>query len=386
MGELESLLLVLIVLYVIECLVWVRRGLVGFINPWFPAPGTGRAWHPGTTLGNAHGAICLANPLPPFGAVFLGQQWPISLSAEGALAFNSACLNPTWRPRQTGQFIPFDAMQTVARDGRKVLVNGSIFVQASSPGTARAMVKLLQDLRQIPAVKRSDAIRSALEASFDLDDARERLALFRRTSRIVRLGAISLFAFLYLIAPAVIAGYGLSTWVWPIVIILLAHTITIAFLFRRAYHQLFPKGDDERFTPFLTMLLAPTSAIRAADVLSKPLFEPFHALMVARLLLPDLAFRNFARQALRDLRNPMLPGCPNTDATAVQTDKWFREATRQIAENFVAAAGLKVDDLLEPAAPAESAMRAYCARCDAQFLTLDALCVDCGGRPVQPWG
>jgi hypothetical protein len=386
MGELESLLLVLIVLYIIECLVWVRRGLVGFINPWFPAPGTGRAWHPGTTLGNTHGAICFANPLPPFGAIFLGQQWPLSLSPEGALAFNSACLNPTWRPRQTGQFIPFDAMQAIVRDGRKIVVNGSAFVEASSPGTARAIVRLLQELKQIPAPKRGDAIRSSLEATFDLGAAKDRLVLFKRASLTVRLAAISLFVFLFLIAPTVISRYGLNTWVWPLVAILLAHTVTIAFLFRRAYHQLFPKGDDERFTPFLTMLLAPTSALRATDVLSKPLFEPFHALTVARLFLSDIAFRDFARHALRDLQNPMLPACPNADDAAVQTEEWFRGAARQSAETFVSAAGLKLDDLLEPAAPAESAMRAYCARCDAQFLTVNASCADCGGRPVQPWG
>ena len=60
MGELESLLLVLALIYLSECLVWVRRGALAF--------GTWRGkhfgiLHPGAILANQRGGLLLANPL-----------------------------------------------------------------------------------------------------------------------------------------------------------------------------------------------------------------------------------------------------------------------------------------------------------------------------------
>ncbi len=385
MGELESLLLVLTVLYLAECVVWVRRGLVAFVNPWFPAAKRWRVWHPGTTVGNPQGAPHLANPLPPLGSVIIGQQFPISLSPQAALAHTGACLNPTWRPRQTERLVDFDDMQSLARDGRKVLINDALFVKASSPFTARRIVNALREIKALPSSKRADAIGGLLRASFDIAAGRERLRSFQGLNLPIRFAGNSLFVILYLIAPAVVWRFGLSQWIWLLVAGILAHTVTIALLFRRAHGLLYPGSAEERFAPFLTMLLAPSSAIRAVDVLSKPLLEEIHALAAAHVLLQPAAFREFARHVLLDLRHPILPACPATAEMAVRTEHWFREATREAAEQFVKDSGLDLEVLLAPAAPAEQASTAYCARCGAQFINTSAFCADCGDRPVQQW-
>ena len=87
MGDLESLLLVLVALYLAECLVWLRRGTVGFVNVWGLRRTRWFLRHPGGTLANQRGAVTFANPLPPLGTIFFGQPAPLSLSAEAAFAY-----------------------------------------------------------------------------------------------------------------------------------------------------------------------------------------------------------------------------------------------------------------------------------------------------------
>src|ERR1044072_9053082 len=134
MGELESLLLVLWLIYLSECLVWVRRGALAFRSWWGE---DFRIRHPGALLGNQRGAFLLANPLPPLGAFFVTHGFGFSLSPEGVFAFSSVCLSPAGRPAQTAKYLHFDVLRNLEMDGRKVIVNGEIFFKAVSTFSAR---------------------------------------------------------------------------------------------------------------------------------------------------------------------------------------------------------------------------------------------------------
>ena len=66
-GEGQTLLLILVLLYLSECLIWVKRESVAFVSAW------GRRWKlsvPPSWLGNASGGILFLNPLPPDKALF----------------------------------------------------------------------------------------------------------------------------------------------------------------------------------------------------------------------------------------------------------------------------------------------------------------------------
>jgi hypothetical protein len=385
MGELESLLLVLVVIYVAECIVWVRRGSVLFINWSGLARTRWRLLHPGSTLGNQHGAILFANPLPPLGAIVFGQQPPVSLSGEAAIAFSAACLNPTWRPAQSARLVRFDEIKTIERDGRKIFVNGEVFLKAMSPFSAREVARQLRELKDASPARRAALLRDFVSASFDEKAVRARLDDFAQRSRVLRTLANSLFVFLYVLAPVVVWKFGLVKTVWPLVTVLLAHTVTIAILFRRAHGHLYPHGHEERFTPFLTMLLAPPSAVRSVDVLGKHLLEEFHALAAAKVLLSAESFRAFARRVLLDLRFPIFPMHPSNDALVASTENSFRDLMRAEAEKLVTRAGLKVEELILPPARSEAIHTAFCPRCDSQFVRADSGCGDCGGRPLARW-
>ena len=63
-GEGETLLLILILLYLSECLIWVKRESVAFVSAW---GGRWRLAVPPSWMGNANGGILFLNPLPPGG-------------------------------------------------------------------------------------------------------------------------------------------------------------------------------------------------------------------------------------------------------------------------------------------------------------------------------
>src|SRR5262245_18857976 len=140
MTDLQLLFMVLALLYGWECACWLPRGSVS-VCTWL-----GRRWravHPGVLLGNQRGGFIFAAPLPPLGAIVTGNQLPVSLSGDAALAYVSASINPGWRPPQTGRLCPFDQMTNVAARGKKVLINGELFCKASSAPFAHYLARLL---------------------------------------------------------------------------------------------------------------------------------------------------------------------------------------------------------------------------------------------------
>ncbi len=129
MSDLQWLFLVLAGLYGWECACWIRHGTVAF-SAW-----RGRNWreaHPGRWFGNQRGGFVFAHPLPPLGTFLAANQFPLSLSPEAALAYVATNVNPGWRPAQTDRFLPFDAIREVRAHGKKVTVNGELWLMAAT--------------------------------------------------------------------------------------------------------------------------------------------------------------------------------------------------------------------------------------------------------------
>ena len=111
------------------------------------------------------------------------------------------------------------------------------------------------------------------------------------------------------------------------------------------------------------MLLAPPAAIRAPDLLARHLLENFHPLAVVPVLCSPGRFQSVARQALLDLRYPLLPVCPTNEPEPMATEQWFRAARQEAAEQFVQRAGLKREELTAMPGPTEPANQPCCPRC-----------------------
>lgn len=383
MSEVESLFLVLALLYGVECLGWVRRGAVVFRTFW----GTRwRAVHPSPYLGGQRGGMFFAHPLPPLGGIVLSAQLPCSLSADGLLAFVASGVNPGGRPPQRGSFLRWEQIESLAAEGKWLKVNGAAWFKFGSAHAAHWLAAELKRIQQLPHAQRGPAIRELLAGTLDHEAVRTGWLAAQPEVCRLRRWANSLFGLMFVVVPALHWQLGLKA-CWPVVVVgWLAHTITIAVLFRRAHARLCPAAEEERFTHFFTSLLAAPTAARAHDLLTRPLLERFHPLAVARVLAEAGEFRAFARHMIRELRHPALPVCPVKGEGAEGAERFMRETMRELVEAGVRQAGLDPDALLVPPTPLDDACHSYCPRCEGQFMALTGACADCGGIPLQPLG
>jgi hypothetical protein len=247
-------------------------------------------------------------------------------------------------------------------------------------------VEQLQQLARMNAREREASIAGSLRGTFDTGALERRRREFQKRSCPVRGLSNALLGYLFVVAPAVIWHFGFQLSWLGLLAGLLGLTTATAFGFFRAHRALYPDAEDERFTHTLTILLAPTTAMRAHDALSRPLLEGFHPLAIAKVLLPEKDFREFARRVLLDLRQPALPLCPNDNPAARETELLARCAQQSEAEEFLQQAGVEPHDLCRPPTPADESCRAYCPRCNAQFTTVEGTCADCGGLGLVPFG
>lgn len=378
MSDVQLLFIVLAVLYGWECACWIRRGGLVFIT-WF-----GRKWReeqPGALIGNQRGGFVFAPPLPPLGTILTARPLPLSVSSEGILAYVSTHVNVGWRPAQSGKFIAFDSLKEVLTDGKKLFLNGELWLTFPGTESAREVAENLSHLLKTKPAQREKEIAKWIADSFDRREIEKRRDEFNKQSADLRVAANALFVHLFIVVPVLIWQLGLkSTWI-GLLIALLVLTGTTAVLFRRAHKALYPHADDERFTHTMTIALSAPTSIRAVDALSRPLFESFHPLAVAGVFLPNAAFRAFARRVLLDIRHPALPVCPMDQPSAMATELQARTVLRQKAEDFLKRNGVDSDELCQPPEP-EDNCGAYCPRCESQFVDVDASCSDCGGMPV----
>jgi hypothetical protein len=376
MSDLQTLFLVLVLLYAWECACWVPRGSVVFSTCW------GWRWrmiHPGTLLGNARGGFVFACPLPPLGTLLTGNQFPLSLSPEGMLAFVATSTNPGWRPPQTGRFLRFDEIRSLESDGKRVRVNGEVWLKTTTRVFAEELVQWLRQLSRMTLEQRAAAINEVFQTGFHAQTIAQRWGELRKQVTGLRWLTNALFVYLFVLSPIVIWYFGLKL-CWPGLLAgLLALTSTTAILFRRAHKSLYPQADDERFTHFLTILLSPLTAIRAIDVLSRPLLGSCHPLAIARVFCTGNAFRDYARRVLLDVRHPCLPLCPTTETGQLAAELYARTTLLQVVERFLKQDRIDPDNLVKPPKPADETCLSYCPRCEGQFTTVTGTCPDCGG-------
>jgi hypothetical protein len=381
MSDLESLVLVVAAIYLFECAVWIGRSGVAFDRSW------GKDWrfrHPGTILGNPHGALFLANPLPPLGSVFLSYPWPITLSPHGIVSLTASAINPGGQPPQTLRYVTYEEARQITAQGKKVFINDSLFVKASSAPVARNLAAWLRELRALPENKRSSAIKQKAMDSLDTESVRKRWNDFQASGQRLRGLGNLLFWSLFAAAPLLLWRFGFKQAGLAVAGGLLVQTCTLGWHFWRTYGALFPGQTDERFVPFLTMLLAPPTAIRAHDLLGRHLLESFHPLAVAQVLCRPAEFERLATRALLDLHYPLqLEAWKAAPRVAAALD-WFRQVLQQGSEKLLHRAGLEPSKLLQPPARTERANQTFCPRCRAQFIVAQGTCEECGGRSLQP--
>jgi hypothetical protein len=370
-GEGPTLLFILVLLYLSECVIWVKRESVAFVSAW------GRRWRlavPPSWMGNANGGLLFLNPLPPGGQVFLSHLSPISISPTGVCAFNLQTLPSEARsPDQSGQFLSFNKIKNSGNEGAFLIVNNEKFAKCVNAKQARALANLIGGLAKASTSKREGMARTWVGKQFAAEEA---AALLKRSEELIepiqQMGVI-LFMFLFVFTPSVAFVSGLSALIIPVAGVMVVLAIEIAIMFHRAHKKLYPADSSERLESVVKMILCPPVSIRAADILTKNLLAEYSPIVLANVL-PGSGETQFVRSVILDLKHPLKHEVTEVDAE--KTISWT--AGEQLKVCLKNDRFLKPEELLAPAQREENSI-AYCPRCRCQFVVSEGECPDCPG-------
>ena len=198
MSDHEQLLLVIVVIYLTDCVFWASRCAVVFRDSFLA--GAFAVLHPSTYVGHDRGGIVWRNPLPPFGTTMICPDRPVSVTPEHAYAYTAASALFGGRPEHPERIVALDEVKSVTVNSKDVLVNGKLFARTDSGVFARHLAESLDRLARLPMAERAGAIEADIDAS--LDTTRD-----RGPARRVRPGHLDPAAGLHLrLLPAVPAA------------------------------------------------------------------------------------------------------------------------------------------------------------------------------------
>ena len=373
-GEAPTLLLILVLLYLSECVIWVKRESVAFVSAW------GSRWRlavPPSWMGNANGGLLFLNPLPPAGRVFLSHLLPVSISPSGICAFNLQTLPSEARsPYQSGEFLPFSKIKDASSDGAYLIINKEKFTKCATAKQARAVATSVSAMAKASASQREKMARAWVVKQFAADEAVRVLQESEKLIKPVKQMGVMLFFFLFVVTPGLAFYFGLSPLIIPVAVVMLALALEIAIMFHRAHKQLYPAESAERLESLVKMIVCPPVSIRAADILTRNLLSEYSPIVLASAL-PGSGEPQFVRSVILDLKHPLKHEV--VDETAARTVTWTANEQLNVCLDEVKKGRyLKPEELLAPAQREKNSV-SYCPRCRLQFVVTEGECPDCPG-------
>jgi len=350
MRELASLLVVVLLVYLFQCLCWApTRAHVFSLEP---GGESGRK-----RRGFLWSALKLtgywANPLPPLQPLLV-VDWPQFQPEAEILRIVPADAEPV--------AIAWEELK-VSRSGSKLLCNGTVVLQGGAEQLKRSH-EFLDKLKRAKAKERKKLIEAWLRKATDAVAIEERLTQFCRKSRWLDIAVNLQFFLLFMIVPMAFFRFG-SRALWPMVGAVLATSIFIAWRSVKL-HKYFFLGDGEgRFKSVFSTVLSPIYAIRAGDALARDLLAGFHPVAVAGVMCSKKDLEAFAGEQLR------------ISKFSSRGASWYGEQLQVALTRTLEKKGVDVKRLL--AAPErERGCVLYCPRCRAQYTKAREACADCG--------
>lgn len=363
MTSVDGLLIVLAVVYLVECATWVPRDAVpfrqGLFGRWKHAP-------PSEWGGHDRNAFVFAGPLPPLPPLILCRPWPIAIGEDG--------ISPL--PPAEARLLPWDSLREVRIDGKTLLVEGARVAVFLSAEAAHEVGVLLERLAALPPKQRAEELCAAVRRSLDVEAARARHKEYRSAAGVLAVSANLLVVVLFGVVPATfhlpflaLRWYLVLVWalgVWALVIL----------DFARAMKALYP--ERKRRKQIVIMAVSPLAALRARDAVARDALASFHPLAAARALLDAPRFEAFARNALAEARFPV----PKPRSPAEES---WRALVVEEMERFLRHEKVDPEALLAPPPREGPECLSYCERCRSQYTVREGTCHACGDRPLTPY-
>lgn len=350
MRELATLFLIVLLVYLFQCLCWAPPSAQVFSLE--PSGEKGRK-----KRGFLWSALKLAghwaNPLPPLQPLMV-VAWPWFQPGPEAMQVAQDDATPV--------SVAWEQL-TLTRSGSKLLCNGMVVSQGGAD-QIKSHAEFLGKLKQARVKERKRLIEAWLRKATDAAAVEDRLKLFCHKSRWLDITVNLQFFLLFLIVPMAFFRFG-SKALWPMVAAVITTSVFIAWQSWRLHKRFFPGDGDARFKSVFGAVLSPINAIRAGDTLARDLLAGFHPLAVAGVVCGQQEFEAFAGEQLRANKFGRLG------------TNWYEEQLQLALARMLQKRGVDPARLL--AAPErETNCVLYCPRCRAQYTKPREDCADCG--------
>jgi hypothetical protein len=350
MRELAPLLVVVLLVYLFQCLCWSStRAHVFSLEPG-GASGQKKRGFLWSAL-NLTGYW--ANPLPPLQPLLV-VDWPTFQPEPEILRITPADAEPF--------AIAWEELK-ITRSGSKLSCNETVVLQGGAEQLKRSQ-EFLEELKRAKVKERKKLIEAWLHKATDAAAIEDRLTLFCHKSRWLDVAVNLQFFLLFLIVPMAFFRFG-SRALWAMVGAVLATSIFIAWRSVRLHKYFFPGDGEGRFKSVFSTVLSPIYAIRAEDALARDLLAGFHPVAVAGVMCSQKELEAFAGEQLRI--NKFSP----------RGASWYGDQLESALTRMLEKKGVDAKRLV--AAPErEAGCVVYCPRCHAQYTKAREDCADCG--------
>lgn len=349
MRELATLLAIVLLVYLFQCLCWAPPSATVFS---LESGKSGRR-----KRGYLWSALNLtgywANPLPPLQPLLV-VSWPQVQPEPEILRVTQTDSEPV--------SLPWEQL-TVTRSGTKLLCNGQVVLRGGAD-QIKSHQEFLEKLKRAKTKERKKLIDAWLRKATDTEAIEERLKLFGRKSRWLDIAVNLQFFLLFMIVPTSFFRFG-SRALWPTVAAVIMASIFIAWQFWRLHKSFFPGDGDARFQSVFSAVLSPIYAIRAGDALARHLMAGFHPIAVAGVVCQPQEFEAFAGEQLR------------IDKFSQWGTSWHQEQLQLALARMLEKKSVDVKRLLAAPERDENCVM-YCPRCRAQYTKTREDCTDCG--------
>jgi hypothetical protein len=358
MRELASLLVVVLLVYLFQCLCWApTRAHVFSLEP---GGESGRK-----KRGFLWSALKLtgywANPLPPLQPLLV-VEWPQFQPEPETLRIAPADAEP--------MAIAWEELK-VTRSGSKLACNGLVVLQGGVEQLKQSQ-QFLEKLKRARAKERRKLIDAWLRRATDAAAIEERLTRFCEKARWLDIAVNLQFFLLFLMVPMAFFRFG-SRVLWPMGGAVLTTSVFIAWRSVKLHKHFFAGDSEGRFKQVFSTVLSPIYAIRAEDAVARDLLAGFHPVAVAGVMCSQKDLEAFAGEQLR------------ISKFSSRGASWYGEQLQLALTGMLEKKGVDVKRLL--AAPDRQAgCVLYCPRCRAQYMKEREGCADCGYGELLAFG
>jgi hypothetical protein len=379
MTDGQTFLLVFILIYLSDCLIWLPPSgyaVLAFSGHHFLVRRAAVSFHA------VRKGFAVLQPLPPFGTVFAGQAWPLSLDREGIAPLSRE--NPNPGPAITAptgaRHLHWSEVETIVAEESKLLVNGRTYAFAATAAAAHDLTRSLERVRNASDADREKAISKVIARNLNARRPARKARLFFRAVRGLRWNASILFVAVFFVIPYAYWRFEDDP---PFYYTLLAVWLVMCQIvveFWLLHRRFFPTLGTERWTHAILSILFPHYAMRSIDVLSRGFLAESHPLAVAVALADRGELARFADRVRRDTLNP-IPFSGEDPALASRAEHFRLHVFLPAVERLLSG----MPDLQEPAIEGRTTHPdevSECPRCRIPYDRVGLVCQDCGGIPT----